>query len=225
MANKKLRAILKSIVTIFVSIAFLFAILFIGLIISQFLQSNEFSFQSILVAIGFIGISILIAKQTHQLAHLWIGSLFHYRLISYNLQGISMLPLETEQKRTHIIWYYAAGILCNLILGCLLLLILFLLPVPIPALLQFFLFALSITLFAYSGLQAISYCSDGLPTDGKILWGLLFHSDFSKYYLGTTQLAESLKIGLRPSQLPLPSYEEETEITSSDMISLLYLLI
>lgn len=223
MANKKLHTILKWILTFFVGLAFVFAILFIGLIISQFLQSNEFSFQAILVAVGFIGASVIITKQTHLLGHYFIGLLFHYRLISYNLQGISMIPLQKEKNSAHLIWYYAAGILCNLVLGCLLVLLLWLLPLQSMPLLQFFLFALCITLFAYGGLQSLSYCSDGLPTDGKILWGLLFHSDFSKYYVSTVHLSEALKVGLRPSQLPLQSYKEESEVTSSDAVFLLYL--
>ncbi len=223
MANPKLRSILKSAVTILVSIAFIFAILFIGLIISQFLQSNEFSFQSIAVVVIFIGVSTLIAAQTHRFGHFLAGTLLHYQLLSYNLRGISMIPLQKEKDTTKQIWYYASGILCNLILGLVTLLILLLAPLKLPALLWLFLFTLSLTWLVTGALQSVSYFNEGTPTDGKILWGLLFRSDFSHYYTSTVNLLGALKAGYRPSQIPMQSYKEEKEVQASDGIFLLYL--
>lgn len=223
MANTKLRAVLKSIVTLLVAIAFILALLFIGLIISQFLQSNEFSLKSIAVVIFFIGISAWIAGQTHRLGHFIVGSLFHYQLISYQLQDISQIPLQKEKNATRQIWYYASGILCNLLLGIILLLFLLLAPINMPTLLWLFLFTLSITWLVSGCLQAVSYYNEGKPTDGKILWGLLFHSDFSHYYVATVNLFTALKAGFRPSQIPMHSYEEGKELQSSDAVLLLYL--
>ncbi len=223
MANPKLRSILKLAVTILVSIAFIFAILFIGLIISQFLQSNEFSFQSIAIVVIFIGVSALIAGQTHRLGHFLAGTLLHYQLISYKLQDISMIPLQKEKDKINQIWYYAAGILCNLVLGLTTLLVILLAPLGLPTLLWLFLFTLSITWLATGTLQTVSYFNEGTPTDGKVLWGLLFRTDFSHYYVSTINLLTALKAGYRPSQIPMHSYNEDKELQSSDAIFLLYL--
>ena len=224
MKNAKLRSICKNIITVIVGIAFIFAILFIGFIISQFLRSNEFSFQSCLILILFIGGSVLIAKQTHQLGHFLAGTILRFQLVSYNFQEIIMIPKKKDCKPTHFLWYYASGILCNLLLGIIALLLLAFFSSQKLSLLELFLFTLGITWLCSGALQSVSYFSEGVPTDGKIIWGLLFHSDFSNYYIATTNLFHALKQGVRPANLLLNAYEDDNqELQSSDIVFLLYL--
>lgn len=223
MAKSTLRSILKQIVTILVAIVFTFAFLFIAFIISQFLQSNEFSFLSIAITVGFLGISLFISSLTHNLGHFLVGNIFHYQKISHNSSGFTMIPTQKETSMIRQILYYASGILCNLILGIAIFCVACFAPLGLPTIPWLFLFTFGVTLFVSACVQAISYYSEGVPTDGKVVWGLLFHSDFAKYYVATTNLFGALKTGLRPSQIPMRSYSREAELQSSDMLLVLYL--
>lgn len=223
MAKSKLRSTFKTVVTALVSIVFLFAGLLICLIISQFLQSNEFSFLSIGITVGSIAIGLILSTITHNFAHYLVGNIFHYRLISYDFNEIIMIPAKKESSATRQAIYYAAGIVCNLILGIALLLVLFLAPLKLPTIILLFLVAVSFIWIITAGIQAVSYYSDGIPTDGKVLWGLLFHSDFSKYYTDNTNLFSALKIGLRPAEIPMRSYSNDAELQATDSLLVLYL--
>lgn len=223
MAKSKLRSICKNIVTTLVTIVFLLASLLICLIISQFLQSNEFSFQAVGIVVGSIAISLFLATQAHNWGHYLMGNMFHYRLISHDLNEITMIPSQKESSMTRQALYYAAGILCNLLLGIAVLVILFVIPVKLPVIVFLFLVALSFTLLVTAGIQAVSYYSDGIPTDGKVLWGLLFHSSFSDCYIANNNLLAALKGGLRPGQILMRSYSSTAELQATDSLLVLYL--
>ncbi|MCI8538561.1 MAG: M50 family metallopeptidase [Oscillospiraceae bacterium] len=175
--------------------------------------------------IGTMLVGCVLVTNIHELGHLTAGLLQGYRLLSYRMGPVcweyengkmvirfrlnkgysglcAMLPPKRRSGRLAHLYYYAGGILFNLLTAGLLMLWLRLGAGTLwlrDALTLIAFFSLAIGL-----VNLIPYFSQGNPTDGKMIWTLLAGKEEAKAYLALTQVSAQLASGVRPGRLKLP---------------------
>lgn len=218
MLKLSLRQVIRQLVTITVTAFFMVSGFLIGLVISQILQSNQYSLLSILFVICYAAISIGLSVLCHNLGHWIAGACMGYQLISQSILQISMVPYKRPVTWLNQCWYFASGILLNFLLGVLLLLFFRRMPWELHNLYRLLILSIAAALILHSCITLTSFFSSEIPNDGKLLWGLLFGKSFSIYYITETNYLQALKAGIPPRDIPLCPFPDRSQLYAQDYL-------
>lgn len=186
----------------------------------------------------------LLVINIHELGHFLAGSMMGYRLISYRILFLafirendrirlrfipnmryggvcSMLPSGKEIPISRTGWFYAGGIVANVITGlcCLAL------STPAAGLSGtwiWFMFFIALISLSSAAVNFLPFTPGNHPTDGKIIWAMLLHDPWSEKYIRLHQTVSQLGSGVRPRDLELPCKPDLENPCYYDLLLLLY---
>jgi len=185
------------------SVVFMISGFLVGLVISQFLDSNRYSIPSFGIAFLFVFLGVAVSILIHNLGHMIAGNILGYKYISRKTLDFSMIPSKKPVTLTQQGFYYFSGILANLFISLVLIISFFSFSIfsePLYKLLQL---TISVALILNACINLSSYFSSESPNDGKILWSILEGSPFAQKYLLENNVILALNTNERPADIPL----------------------
>ena len=135
-----------------------------------------------------------------------------------------MVPSHKDPTLGKSLFYISGGVMATLLAGIIFLMLFIFNPFSLNPQILFFLLSLSLSFFLNTGINISSYYSDGIPTDGKLIWNIIFKSStFPEYYINMTNIGRSLEYGIRPKRIPMKDFDLSKDPSSFDIIFILNL--
>lgn len=192
-------------------------------------------------------VSLFLLIHIHELGHFFFGKLAGYKLLMYKVGPLCwkyenghfkfelekikgylglcmMLPPASGADRKANLYYYAGGILMNILTGTIALLFAFLTPGISPALFL----GLSVFGLLSVGMGVLNLrpsMSQNNPTDGMILWSLWKKNAFAEGFIRINRMQIEISMGIRPRDLKeLTDEDRNTAEPYIRIYHLIYLL-
>ena len=221
----------KKVLTLFIIAFFMISGFLVGFILSQILNNEGYTLSSILILSAFICVGIYSALAFHNLGHFLAGKIFGYKLLSYNFIEIVMVPFKKPVGYGIQCLYFLSGILMNLfmVIPTIAFLVFYpsltFLPQPMNSLLHLQILILLICFLYAALINLTSFVSNDRLSDGKFIWGILFHNTNIKYNLDKFNIDQAILFGVRPRQIPIDNspYDSNYVFDYSDMPNILNL--
>jgi hypothetical protein len=205
--------------------------LFIGVIIGfvggvsivDKLFSGEWTLARVILFLLFIFIAIFININIHEFGHFIFGKRLGYTLVSYRVaiftwnnengqmkfsiiknkgyDGLcAMIPPERPLPPCKDGLYYAGGIILNILSGLVFIGVRFL-PLGFSQPVNSFFSILGGIAVVLGIINFIPFVSQNNPTDGKILWSIIFKKPFARKLIEITKMSSQLSAGIRPRDM------------------------
>ncbi len=206
-------------------------------------ETGELTPALILVYIVLIFIAVFININIHEFGHYIFGKALGYRLLFYRIsifawnnenskmkfslirnRGYSglcgMLAPERRLASYKHALYIAGGLILNLLTGILFILVPSILS--IHYMLANFFTITGVTALLLALLNFIPYISENMPTDGKLLWGLILKKPFAGKLMEFNELNTQLAVGVRPRDIKLSQPPSGDDLDYIDLMLVLY---
>jgi hypothetical protein len=179
----------------------------------------------------------------HEMGHCLLGLMFGYRLISYRVGFLAwnyengrmrfailrnrgygglcaMVPPEQELRPGQAILFFSGGLLANYFTAMAALSAQGLLSLTTSS--RLFLFSLGAASLFLAVTNSFPLTVGNNPTDGKILWGLIFKEPAAEKMVRIHRLTAQLAAGVRPAELALPESWPAGSVDVYDLTLLVY---
>ncbi|MDQ2084878.1 site-2 protease family protein [Herbivorax sp. ANBcel31] len=187
---------------------------------------GEWDFTNIILFFIFLSIAVFISINVHELGHLIFGKISGYKLISYrigffaidnengrikfsiikNIDYIGLCAMTVPEKEVsphnHLL-YYAGGILFNMVFGIFLIVIKNIYNVNNS--LNMFLIITAVISILLGTINVIPFFSGNNPSDGKIIWSMIFKRPFSDKVIEVNKLCSQISAGKSLEDVAIPS--------------------
>lgn len=197
-----------------------------GVFLVDRLFFGDWGFTELFLCFFYVITGLFISVNIHEAGHLILGKLNGYKFVSYRVGFLTlnsengkikfsimknfgymglcaMIPQEKEIPRWKHLLYYSGGILFNILFGIALIVIK---KAAKPQdLLNMSLTMISVFSILLGIVNLIPFFSGNNPSDGKIIWSIIFGNPFSKKLMKVNRLCSQFAAGKPLRELDVPS--------------------